>query len=498
MPLAIVTGNDDSSGADLKGRSRFHLPPLASDLSPPTSRLRPLPSPLSPLASPLSPLPSPLSPLDMARMGAIIGSGVSIRRVSAAVPVAGRDHQKGTIMRHTARLTVVVLLIVSLFATPTAAPLSAQAAALYFPRTGHHLTDEHGFLSFWRSHDGPRMLGFPVTEALMIEGVGPAQYFEKGRLERVAAADGAPIVRTGAVVAEYVAILYRTFPPRPDRPPVEGELFFSETGYSVREPFIGFWQAAGGVDFFGMPISEPLWEQTAGGYRQVQYFERARLERVPAFAGTIDEIQVGDLGRMLAELRGLNIAPVPNRGFETFGPPAPAAADIAPLNAPVAPVLQPTAPPAARPASPPRATATLRSPAPSPANRAPAATRAAKRIVVNLSKQWLYAYEDDRLVFDAPVATGRDGMNTPTGTFQIYAKLPRQTMDGVTDGTYWVVPNVPHVMYFYGGVALHGTYWHNLFGTGARPSHGCVNLPLKSAAWLYEWAPIGTPVRVTY
>lgn len=403
-------------------------------------------------------------------------------------------------MRHAARLTFSVLLLVAVLSPHAATHAYAQANALYFPRTGHHLTDEYGFLSFWRSHDGPRTLGFPVTEALMIEGIGPAQYFEKGRLERVAAPDGAPIVRTGAVAAEYVAALYRTFPPRPDRPPVEGELFFSETGYSVREPFLGFWKAAGGVEFFGMPISEPLWEQTAAGYRQVQYFERARLERVPTSTGMIDDIQVGDLGRALAELRGLNIAPVPNRGFETFGPPAPAAPDVAPLNsAPGAPVSQPAAPPAAQPASPPRATATPRMPAPSPANRAPATTpRATKRIVVNLTKQWLYAYEDDRLVFDAPVATGRDGMNTPTGTFQIYAKLPRQTMDGVTDGKYWVVPNVPHVMYFYGGVALHGTYWHNLFGTGARPSHGCVNLPLKSAAWLYEWAPIGTPVRVTY
>jgi lipoprotein-anchoring transpeptidase ErfK/SrfK len=54
------------------------------------------------------------------------------------------------------------------------------------------------------------------------------------------------------------------------------------------------------------------------------------------------------------------------------------------------------------------------------------------------------------------------------------------------------------VMYINGGVALHGTYWHNLFGSGARPSHGCVNLPLRAAKWLYGWAPVGTPVRVTY
>jgi lipoprotein-anchoring transpeptidase ErfK/SrfK len=121
-----------------------------------------------------------------------------------------------------------------------------------------------------------------------------------------------------------------------------------------------------------------------------------------------------------------------------------------------------------------------------------------KRVLVNLSEQWLYAYEGGELVFDAPVATGRDGMKTPTGSYSIYAKLPIQTMDGVTDGEPWVVPNVPNVMYFNGDVALHGTYWHNLFGTGARPSHGCVNLPLKAAKWLYGWAPVGTSVQVTY
>jgi lipoprotein-anchoring transpeptidase ErfK/SrfK len=71
-------------------------------------------------------------------------------------------------------------------------------------------------------------------------------------------------------------------------------------------------------------------------------------------------------------------------------------------------------------------------------------------------------------------------------------------MRGVYQGVPWVVPDVPNVMYIVGGVALHGTYWHNRFGTGARPSHGCVNLPLRSAAWLYSWAPVGTPVKVAY
>ena len=56
------------------------------------------------------------------------------------------------------------------------------------------------------------------------------------------------------------------------------------------------------------------------------------------------------------------------------------------------------------------------------------------------------------------------------------------------------LPNVPYVMYFYRGYGLHGTYWHNNFGTPM--SHGCVNLTLADAKWLYEWAPQGARVVV--
>jgi lipoprotein-anchoring transpeptidase ErfK/SrfK len=54
---------------------------------------------------------------------------------------------------------------------------------------------------------------------------------------------------------------------------------------------------------------------------------------------------------------------------------------------------------------------------------------------------------------------------------------------------------IPHVMYFnLDSEALHGAYWHDNFGTPV--SHGCINLPLDFAAWLYGWAPLGTGVWV--
>lgn len=101
-------------------------------------------------------------------------------------------------------------------------------------------------------------------------------------------------------------------------------------------------------------------------------------------------------------------------------------------------------------------------------------------------------------VYHAPVATGRDGFNTPAGNFAVYDKLPMQTMQGSAGGESWYVPDIPWVMYVVGGVAMHGTYWHDMFGSGVRMSHGCINLDMDDAEWLYEWADIGTTVEIHY
>ena len=60
---------------------------------------------------------------------------------------------------------------------------------------------------------------------------------------------------------------------------------------------------------------------------------------------------------------------------------------------------------------------------------------------------------------------------------------------------YYNLKDVPWVQYFYtSGESIHGTYWHDLFG---RPrSHGCVNVSIQNANWLYLWASLGTPVIV--
>ena len=128
-------------------------------------------------------------------------------------------------------------------------------------------------------------------------------------------------------------------------------------------------------------------------------------------------------------------------------------------------------------------------PAPAEANTAAVnAPTSGRWIDVNVTTQTLSAYEGDKLVFTTKVRTGRARTPTVLGRFRIRTKLRAQAMSG--PGYY--LPNVPYVMYFQAGYAIHGTYWHNNFGQPM--SHGCVNMRTDEAKWLYEWAPVGTLV----
>jgi len=121
-----------------------------------------------------------------------------------------------------------------------------------------------------------------------------------------------------------------------------------------------------------------------------------------------------------------------------------------------------------------------------------------KEVVVSLGAQRLWAYEGEQMVLTTLVSTGTaetPEVATPIGHWQILVKLPMETMTGTIDGKPYEVEDVPYVMYFTDeGHALHGTYWHNNFG--APMSHGCVNLPMDVAEWMYRWAPEGTAVTI--
>lgn len=127
---------------------------------------------------------------------------------------------------------------------------------------------------------------------------------------------------------------------------------------------------------------------------------------------------------------------------------------------------------------------------PDPAQVPPAPTNTGKSIVVHTGEQRIYAYENGQMVHSYLVSTGRDETPTVKGDFSIYVKYVADDMSGPD----YFLPQVPYTMYFHQGYGIHGTYWHNSFG---RPmSHGCVNLPTEQAQWFFEWAEVGTPVRV--
>jgi len=111
-------------------------------------------------------------------------------------------------------------------------------------------------------------------------------------------------------------------------------------------------------------------------------------------------------------------------------------------------------------------------------------------IEVDLSSQRLTAWEGKKRVYSVIISSGKRSTPTRTGTFRIQSKHRVTRMRGRD----YNVPNVPYAMYYSGGYALHGAYWHNKFGR--RVSHGCVNLPVSSARRLFKWASVGTKVVV--
>jgi len=137
-------------------------------------------------------------------------------------------------------------------------------------------------------------------------------------------------------------------------------------------------------------------------------------------------------------------------------------------------------------------TATAASPTVAATGAPAAQSHAGKWIDVNLSTQTVTAYSGQTALRSFVVSTGTRQHPTVVGTFSVYVKYASTRMVGPG----YNLPNVPYTMYFYRGYALHGTYWHNNFGTPM--SHGCVNLATPDAQWLYNWTPVGTKVVTHY
>jgi hypothetical protein len=116
----------------------------------------------------------------------------------------------------------------------------------------------------------------------------------------------------------------------------------------------------------------------------------------------------------------------------------------------------------------------------------PESVTTSRWISIDLYEQTLIAYEGEKPIFGTLVATGLPRWPTYEGTFNIYYRRVRHDMSWGTPGDdFYYLEEVPWTMFFDEGRALHGAYWHD--GFGYRRSHGCVNLSITDANWLYNW-----------
>ncbi|MGP9537828.1 L,D-transpeptidase family protein [Brachybacterium sp. AOP43-C2-M15] len=133
-------------------------------------------------------------------------------------------------------------------------------------------------------------------------------------------------------------------------------------------------------------------------------------------------------------------------------------------------------------------------------DEAPAAPTGEKWIDVDLSNKTVTAYVGDTPVWGPrSMVDGKEGNETVTGTFEIYLRYDRQDMTNAgyydeDDPRYYYTPDVPWVQYFHNGYGFHGAPWRSSFGYSG--SHGCINMPVSDAKWLYDWASIGTKTVV--
>lgn len=121
-----------------------------------------------------------------------------------------------------------------------------------------------------------------------------------------------------------------------------------------------------------------------------------------------------------------------------------------------------------------------------------------KWLVADVTNKRMYAYENNKLVRTFLISAGAPGTPTVLGQYAIRSKVRIQDMRGNNvDGSRYFQPDVEYVNYFYADYAIHGNYWRptSYFGN-VNSSHGCIGIVNSDAAWIYSWAPIGTPVIV--
>lgn len=123
-----------------------------------------------------------------------------------------------------------------------------------------------------------------------------------------------------------------------------------------------------------------------------------------------------------------------------------------------------------------------------------------KYILVDISEQHMYVYENGALIFSFVASTGINNA-TRVGSFAVQSKIPRAY------GATWNIwmPNWLGI-YWAGGLenGIHAlpilpsgaTLWEGYLGTPV--SYGCVVLGTNDSILLYDWAELGTTVEIQW
>jgi lipoprotein-anchoring transpeptidase ErfK/SrfK len=147
-----------------------------------------------------------------------------------------------------------------------------------------------------------------------------------------------------------------------------------------------------------------------------------------------------------------------------------------------------------------------------PAPLVGAPTTGGQVILVSLSQQWLWAYQDGALVFANPVATGMPSLSTPLGVFHVQYKLANVSLYSPwprSSPFYFAPEAINYALHFRAGsFYIQDAPWQQMFGPGAQDphttpdggsetgSHGSVTMTTSAITWLYQWAAIGATVEI--
>ena len=117
----------------------------------------------------------------------------------------------------------------------------------------------------------------------------------------------------------------------------------------------------------------------------------------------------------------------------------------------------------------------------------PEAVDTHKWVSVDLYEQVAIAYEGDEPVFATLVSSGYGRMADQRRRLPCLRSLPAQNDERLYNKPdFYYLQEVPWTMFYDDQIALHGAYWHD--GFGYRRSHGCVNMTITDAHWLFNWS----------